>query len=56
MQAAGELSDEASPTDLSWGLLAAIQGGLLLSQATQQIRPLELALDHAIAAIEALAA
>lgn len=56
MQAAGELSYEASPADLSWGLLAAIQGGLLLSQATQQIRPLELALDHAISAIEAHAA
>ena len=56
MQAAGELSGEASPEDLSWGLLAAVQGGLLLSQATQQIRPLELALDHAIAAIAAYAA
>lgn len=56
MQSAGELPAGASPTDLSWALLAAIQGGLLLSQATQQIRPLELALDHAIAAIETLAA
>ncbi len=56
LQESGELAPEARPEDLSWGLLAAIQGGLLLAQATQQSRPLELALDQALSAIEAHAA
>ena len=56
LQESGELAAEADPDDLSWGLLAAIQGGLLLAQATQRARPLELALDQALTAIEAYAA
>ena len=56
LQQSGELAPEADPEDLSWGLLAAIQGGLLLAQATQRARPLELALDQALRAIEAFAA
>ena len=56
LQESGELASEASPEDLSWGLLAASQGGLLLAQAPRRARPLELALDQALTAIEAYAA
>ncbi len=52
MRDAGVLAATADPDDLALGLLAAVQGGLLLSQASQDIRPLEVALDHAIAVIQ----
>lgn len=39
------------PSDLAMALLAALQGGLLLAQTTRSTRPLELALDMAIAHI-----
>ncbi len=55
MRSVGALSASADPDDLAVGLLAAVQGGLLLAQATQDLRPLEVSLDHAIAAVEALA-
>lgn len=53
---AGELPRSADPEALALGLLAAVQGGLLLAQTMQQIRPLEVALDQTISAIEARAA
>ena len=53
MRATGELPKRADPDELALGVLAALQGGLLLAQTTKQIRPLEVALDHAIAGIEA---
>ena len=49
----GELSASSHADSLALGLLAALQGGLLLSKATQSARPLEVSLDHALAAIEA---
>ena len=49
----GELSASSHADSLALGLLAALQGGLLLSKATQGARPLEVSLDHALAAIEA---
>ncbi len=54
MRVTGELPADADPEALALGLLAAVQGGLLLSQSAQRIRPLEVALDHALAAVEAM--
>jgi hypothetical protein len=39
--------------ELAMGLLAALQGGLLLAQTMRSTRPLELALDMAIEHVEA---
>ena len=50
---AGELPDDVDVDALAWGILAAIQGGLLLTQAAQSSRPFAVALDHALAAVEA---
>lgn len=41
---------------IAGGLLAALQGGLLLAQTHRSSKPLETALDQAIASIEQLAA
>lgn len=49
LHAAGRIDDAADPEALATELLAAIQGGLLLSQAQGTLRPLELALDSALA-------
>jgi AcrR family transcriptional regulator len=43
MHARGEL--DADPGDLAVATLAALQGGLLLTQIQRQVRPLEVALD-----------
>ncbi len=48
MQARGELDSSCCPGDLATGVMAALQGGLLLTQTTRTTRPLELALDMAI--------
>jgi TetR/AcrR family transcriptional repressor of nem operon len=45
MQKGGELGSEADVDALAAGLLAAVQGVLLLGQATRSVRPLEAALD-----------
>jgi len=55
MREAGELRPEADPDALALGLLAALQGGLLLAQAHQSTDPLEVALDHALLTIAAQA-
>jgi TetR/AcrR family transcriptional repressor of nem operon len=52
MQERGELAHEADVDALAAGLLAAVQGGLLLGQATRSVTPLESALDLAVQAIE----
>jgi AcrR family transcriptional regulator len=52
MHALGEL--DGDPHDLALALLAALQGGLLLSQVQRQIRPLEVALDTILDHIESL--
>ncbi len=43
MYARGEL--DADPDDLALATLAALQGGLLLTQIQREVRPLEVALD-----------
>ncbi len=44
----GHLDAEANPADLAAAAMAALQGGLLMTQATRSVRPLELALDMAL--------
>jgi hypothetical protein len=48
MREDGELSTEAEPRLLATAVMTALQGGLLLSQATHGVQPLELALDMAL--------
>jgi AcrR family transcriptional regulator len=55
MRASGVLPDDASPRSLSTGIFAALQGGLLLTQISHSIEPLESALDIAITALRAIA-
>ena len=43
------LSPQADPAELAVTVMTALQGGLLLAQTTRDVRPLELALDMAIA-------
>jgi TetR/AcrR family transcriptional regulator, transcriptional repressor for nem operon len=45
----GLLSPGADPAELAVTVMTALQGGLLLAQTTRDVRPLELALDMAIA-------
>jgi AcrR family transcriptional regulator len=53
MHARGELRPGADPDDLALTTLAALQGGLLLTQLRRETRPLETALDGALTLIEA---
>ncbi|OZM78012.1 TetR family transcriptional regulator [Pseudonocardia sp. MH-G8] len=53
MQDRGELDPEADPAELATGLMAAYQGGYLLSQAARSSRPMAIALDLALDSIEA---
>jgi TetR/AcrR family transcriptional regulator, transcriptional repressor for nem operon len=55
MQAKGNLPRSADADDLALALLAALQGGLLLTQLQRDTRPLEVALDAMLERIEALA-
>lgn len=50
MHARGEL--DADPDDLALATLAALQGGLLLTQVQRRVTPLEVALDAALDHIE----
>jgi AcrR family transcriptional regulator len=52
---AGELPADADPRALSLAVFAALQGGLLLTQTTESIEPLEAALDGALAMLAAAA-
>ena len=52
MRDRGELSPQASPADLAAALLAALQGGLLLSRVHQSREPLRKALDAMITLIK----
>jgi TetR/AcrR family transcriptional repressor of nem operon len=45
MQARGRLAADADPDTLALALLAALQGGLLLTQIQRDTKPLEAALD-----------
>jgi TetR/AcrR family transcriptional repressor of nem operon len=55
MQDRGELDAQADPAELATGIVAAYQGGYLLSQTARSARPMALALDLAIRNVEALA-
>jgi TetR/AcrR family transcriptional regulator, transcriptional repressor for nem operon len=49
MRDRGQLRSDADPDQLATSLMAAFQGGLLLTQAARDIRPLREALDAALA-------
>src|SRR6201996_3807958 len=55
MHARGDLPADADPGDLALAVLAALQGGLLLTQLQRDTRPLEVTLDAMLDRIEALA-
>jgi AcrR family transcriptional regulator len=55
MIAAGRLRADADPDELSLGIFAALQGGLLLTATEQSIEPLSAALDLALIALRAQA-
>jgi TetR/AcrR family transcriptional repressor of nem operon len=55
MRTSGALRDDADTRELALGLLAALQGGLLIARLEERTTPLELALDAAIARIQTLA-
>lgn len=54
MYSRGELVPSANPDDLAMAVLAAAQGGILLTQIHRETRPLEIALDTIIDHIESL--
>lgn len=54
MKARGELAPSAKPDELAVAVLAAVQGGILLSQIHRETRPMEIALDLIIDHIESL--
>ncbi len=45
----GELSPRRDPDELALTMMSALQGGLLMAQTTRSARPLELALNMALA-------
>jgi len=54
MHARGGLPAATDPDDLALATLAALQGGLLLTQIQRDARPLEVALDAMLDHIQAL--
>jgi TetR/AcrR family transcriptional regulator, transcriptional repressor for nem operon len=54
MQAQGDLPQSVDADDLALALLAALQGGLLLTQIRRDTKPLEVALDAMLERIETL--
>jgi TetR/AcrR family transcriptional repressor of nem operon len=48
MRREGKLSQTAQVLDMAVGIVAALQGGLLMAQTTRSTRPLEIALDMAL--------
>jgi AcrR family transcriptional regulator len=54
MHARGALPAATDPDDLALAVLAALQGGLLLTQLQRETRPLEVALDAMLDRIQAL--
>jgi AcrR family transcriptional regulator len=53
MHAAGILRSDVDPGNLALSTFAALQGGLLLSQTMQSLKPLEAALDGALTTLHA---
>ena len=56
MQARGELRPDADLSELPLVLLAALQGGSLLSQTLRDTRPLQASMNAALAYVRSLAA
>lgn len=54
MRDRGDLRPEADPDQLALAVLAALQGGFLLTQVRREITPLQAALDSALALIQSL--
>lgn len=54
MHARGELPAQTSPDDLALATLAALQGGLLMTQIQRETKPLEVALDAMLDRIQSL--
>ncbi len=50
-----ELRDDADPQQLAISVLASLQGGLLMAETARDTRPLEIALDAAIAHLKSFA-
>ena len=48
MRTRGELRADANPHELALAIVAALQGGLLLTQTARTARPLKVALDMAL--------
>nr|WP_281722050.1 TetR/AcrR family transcriptional regulator [Nitrosomonas nitrosa] len=55
MKARGELSSKAKPDELATAILSAAQGGLLLAKTSRSVRPVEIALDMALAYVDTFA-
>ena len=55
MVEAGELRGDANTADLALSVIASLQGGLLLAEMDRSTRPLEVALDGAIAYLRSFA-
>ncbi|WP_411093329.1 TetR/AcrR family transcriptional regulator [Streptomyces sp. 049-1] len=55
MKKAGILRSEADTGELAVGLMAALQGGYLLAQTAQDVEPMRIALDMAIAHVRTYA-
>lgn len=55
MRRNGALRGDADPCELATGIIAALQGGYLLAQTERSTRPMEIALDMALAHVKALA-
>jgi AcrR family transcriptional regulator len=56
MRSHGDIAPSANPDDLAHLLMAAFQGGMLLTQAARDVAPLKAALTGAIAYVETFAA
>jgi AcrR family transcriptional regulator len=56
MKQRGELRQDADADELALSLLAALQGGTLLTQTKRNVRPLKVALKNAIAYVRSFAA
>jgi TetR/AcrR family transcriptional regulator, transcriptional repressor for nem operon len=48
MRDKGELAARADPAELALTVLSALEGGLLMAQATRSARPVELSLNMAL--------
>jgi hypothetical protein len=55
MRDRGDLRPEANPDELAISLLAALQGGMLLTQTTRDIKPLEGAIKGVLAHVRSFA-